>query len=261
MDLGRTQRAVIELLSGQLTQGLLEHWLGLGHDAVGLEGAADAEASEDQIGVRDLVEDADVHINEEAVRGLNVGGLADGRFPRGLLPCAGEVQHLQVLGKQIHFLEIERFEHQMKAGVVHLLVHAPRSQHRHPHGLDAVLVRPHIGDAEEDQELQADHHGENRKDDFTEEVAAHEPAERGLRPPLRAEFFQVDNVVWRLKRAIVRHGAPPPCDCAILARAGEGGPKAQQKGRKGERAKRVGEFLSVARFVLLLTHYSSLLTF
>src|SRR5262249_16999134 len=75
----------------------------------------------------------------------------------------------------------------------------------------------HIGDAEKEEELHAGEGKENRAGDFAEKFAAQELAEPRTCAPLRAELFQVDDIVRGLERAVARHGVPPSC-CALPAR-------------------------------------------
>src|SRR5262249_15204541 len=138
-------------------------------------------------------------------------------FPCGFLARARQVQHLQVLGEEVHLLTIERLEHEVKAGLIDLFVDAPFDQSGndwHPYHFDAVLVGMHVGDREKEEEFHPDEGNEQGDNNFAEKVTPQELAKGGACSPLLAELFQIDDIVWGLERTITCHAVPPSC-CAL----------------------------------------------
>ena len=125
-----------------------------------LEQPLGAEAGEDQVGIVDVVDDADVDVDVEPVRGLDVGGAGDVGLARRLLARAGQVDHLQVLGEEVHALEVERLEDEVEAGVVDVGCTPGVLEQRHAHDLDAVLVGADVGEAGPHRDLE---HGDERR--------------------------------------------------------------------------------------------------
>ena len=72
-----------------------------------LEQAVGPEASEDEVRILDVVDDADVDVDVEPVRRLDVRRARDVGLARRFLAGAGEIDHLQILRELVHALEVE----------------------------------------------------------------------------------------------------------------------------------------------------------
>ncbi|VTR70820.1 hypothetical protein DESC_850018 [Desulfosarcina cetonica] len=195
LRLFHAQGAVVEILGGQLAQGLLEGRFGLGDDAVVLEQGPRTDLGEDQVRVDDVVDDRDIHIHEKTVRGLDMRHAVLAGQVGGGLGVVGQLEHLHIAGKAVHLLHAG--DHQVEAGGVIVFLHtAMDAQAYH---LDTELVGLYV---DEEQVVGKYHHC--RDNHQVAELAAAGDLESGNREAPLAKAEPV-----RVLRVWVGHGCPP----------------------------------------------------